>query len=86
MLEEATRLAQETATEPVKGIVYCRSQALYKQLATALDCSAYHTSVESRTEILQGWRQDSRLIVCTSALSVGVDISSVRFTLHIEQP
>jgi hypothetical protein len=25
ILEEATRLAQETATKPVKGIVYCRS-------------------------------------------------------------
>jgi superfamily II DNA helicase RecQ len=86
MLEEATRLAQETGTESVKGIVYCRSRELCEQLATALDCSAYHAGVESRTEILQGWRQDSGLIVCTSALGVGVDISGVRFTLHIEQP
>jgi superfamily II DNA helicase RecQ len=86
MLEEATRLAQETATEPVKGIVYCCSRALCKQLATALGCSAYYASVESCTEILQGWRQDSGLIVCTLALGVGVDISSVRFTLYIEQP
>jgi superfamily II DNA helicase RecQ len=54
ILEEATRLAQETATKPVKGIIYCRSQALCKQLATALGYSAYHASVESRTEILQG--------------------------------
>jgi superfamily II DNA helicase RecQ len=54
ILEEATRLAQETATKPVKGIIYCRSRALCKQLATALGYSAYHAGVESRTEILQG--------------------------------
>jgi superfamily II DNA helicase RecQ len=24
--------------------------------------------------------------VCTSALSVGIDISSVKFSLHVEQP
>jgi superfamily II DNA helicase RecQ len=86
MLEEDKLSAQETATQHVKGIVYCRSQALCEQLAAVLDCSAYHADIESRTEILQGWQQDSRLIVCTSALGVGIDILGVKFTLHVEQP
>jgi superfamily II DNA helicase RecQ len=54
MLEEAKLSAQETATQHAKGIVYCRSQALCKQLAAVLNHSAYHAGVESRTEILQG--------------------------------
>jgi superfamily II DNA helicase RecQ len=85
MLEEATRLARET-TKPVKGIVYCRSRALCEQLAAALECGAYHAGVESRTEMLQDWRAAGGLIVCTSALGVGVDIPGVKFTLHVEQP
>ena len=70
----------------IKGIVYCRSRQLCEQIAAALGCSCYHAGVASRTEILQAWRQTGGLIVCTSALGVGVDIPSVRFTLHVDQP
>ena len=70
----------------VKGVVYCRTKQLCEQLATALGCHAYHAGVASRTEILQEWRQAGGLIVCTSALGVGVDIPGVQFTLHVEQP
>jgi superfamily II DNA helicase RecQ len=89
MLEEAQLQAQlqaQETTRNVKEIVYCRSRALCKQLAAALDCSAYHAGVESRTEILQDWQEAGGLLVCTSALSIGIDIPSIKFTLHVEQP
>jgi superfamily II DNA helicase RecQ len=75
-----------SAAVPVKGIVYCCSQQLCEQLAAALGCHAYYAGVTSRSKILQEWRQAGGLIVCTSALGVGVDIPGVRFTLHVEQP
>jgi superfamily II DNA helicase RecQ len=49
---QAQLQAQET-TRNIKEIIYCRSQALCKRLTAALEYSAYHTGVESRTEILQ---------------------------------
>jgi superfamily II DNA helicase RecQ len=100
MMEEARNQAQASATaataaatppatsarvvDCIKGVVYCRSRKLCEQLATALRCYAYHAGVASRAEILQEWRQAGGLIVCTSALGVGVDIPSVRFTLHVD--
>ena len=69
-----------------KGIVYCRSRQLCDEIATAMGCSSYHAGVGSRTAILEQWRQRGGLIVCTSALGVGVDIVGVGFTLYIEQP
>jgi superfamily II DNA helicase RecQ len=36
--------------------------------------------------VLETWRQSGGLIVSTSALSVGVDIPRVLFTLHVERP
>jgi hypothetical protein len=56
ILEEAQLQAQlqaQETTRNIKEIVYCRSQALCKRLAAALEYSAYHAGVESRTEILQ---------------------------------
>lgn len=50
-----------------------------------MGCSSYHAGLGSRTAILEQWRQRGGLIVCTSALGVGVDIAGVEFTLHIEQ-
>jgi superfamily II DNA helicase RecQ len=37
----------------VKGIMYCRSRQLCKQLAHRLACSAYHAGSTSRSKILQ---------------------------------
>ncbi|KAF5849992.1 hypothetical protein GGP41_005490, partial [Bipolaris sorokiniana] len=68
-----------------KGIVYCRSRQLCDEIATAVGCSSYHAGVGSRTVILEQWRQRGGLIVYTSALGVGVDITGVGFTLYIEQ-
>ena len=84
----ATAATATAATEDrcAKGIVYCRSRQLCDNIAAALDYSSYHAGVRSRTTILEQWRQRGGLIVCTSALGVGVDIAGVAFTLHIEQP
>jgi superfamily II DNA helicase RecQ len=90
LIDQAQAQAQAQALSAaagaaVKGIVYCRSRQLYKQLAHRLACSAYHAGSTSRSEILQEWRQHKRLIMSTSALGVGIDIPCVRFTLHVEQ-
>jgi hypothetical protein len=70
-----------------KGIIYCRSKPLCDTLADALGCPAYYADMEaSRTEVLKTWRLLGGLIVSTSALSVGVNIPRVLFTLHVERP
>jgi superfamily II DNA helicase RecQ len=78
-------LLQE-AEGAAKGIIYCRSKALCNKIADALGCPAYYANIESRTEVLQTWRQLGGLIVSTSALGIGIDIPRVRFTLHVERP
>jgi superfamily II DNA helicase RecQ len=90
LIDQAQAQAQAQALSAaagaaVKGIMYCRSRQLYKQLAHRLACSAYHAGSTSRSEILQEWRQHRGLIISTSALGVGIDIPCIRFTLHIEQ-
>jgi superfamily II DNA helicase RecQ len=70
-----------------KGIIYCRSKALFHELAGTLGCPAYYRSIEaSRTEVLETWRWSGGLIVSTSALGVSVDIRRVLFTLHVKRP
>jgi superfamily II DNA helicase RecQ len=77
---------QETESA-AKGIIYCRSKRLCDKLAKALGCPAYHADIEaSRTEVLKTWRLSGGLIVSTSALSVGVNVLCVLFTLHIKMP
>jgi superfamily II DNA helicase RecQ len=80
-------LVPQEIESAVKGIIYCRSKALCDELAGALGCPVYYSSMEaSRTEVLETWRQSGGLIVSTSALGVGVDIPRVLFTLHVERP
>jgi superfamily II DNA helicase RecQ len=70
-----------------KGIIYCRSKALCDKIAGALGCFAYYADMKSsRSEVLETWRRSGGLIVCTSALGVGIDISRVLCTLHVERP
>lgn len=87
----ATAQAQEVeqveqAEVAAKGIVYCRSRQLCEQVAAGLCCRAYHAGIPDRDELLAQWQQTGGLIVCTSALGVGVDILRILFTLHLEKP
>jgi superfamily II DNA helicase RecQ len=46
----------------------------------------YSNMEASRAEMLETWWLLGSLIVSTSVLGVGVDISLVLFTLHAERP
>ena len=70
-------------------IVYSNSIDQCKLIAQRLGCKAYYAAMDTmeKAEILEGWiRGDQQLIVATSALGLGVDLSSVKLVLHADFP
>jgi superfamily II DNA helicase RecQ len=68
-----------------KGVVYYLSKGQSEQIAKELGCTYYHAGVEAeeRAKRLQGWVEQGRLIVATSALGTGVDFAGIIYILHV---
>jgi len=77
---------------PAKIIVYSRSKKRAGLLSEALGCMLYHADVadrEGKSERLAEWMkggEDSRVVVATSALGLGVDVGDTRAVVHMEKP
>ena len=69
-----------------RGIVYSRSKAQCKALATALGCGHYYARVVDRAERLEAWLKEGGLIVATSALGTGVDFLGIVLIVHVGMP
>lgn len=81
-------------TTPGSGIIYTRSRAkthrIVRWLAThGIMAGYYHAGLEPeiRDQQQQAWmRNDTRVIVATSAFGMGIDKPDVRLVIHIDLP
>jgi RecQ family ATP-dependent DNA helicase len=70
-----------------KIVVYSNSVPKVKELAKKLDCHAYHHKAVGKASMLEEFAAGKkRMIVATSALGMGVDISDIRCIIHIDWP
>ncbi len=86
----ALQLCQEASAlmpRSRKGIVYCRSRAKCKSLASLLSCSFYFAESESNTEALRTWLEgDNQWITATGSLGTGVNLGNVDIVVHVDRP
>jgi superfamily II DNA helicase RecQ len=70
-----------------KVVVYGNSVPKVKELAKQLGCDAYHHKAVGKGSMLQAFAVgNQRVIVATSALGMGVDISDIRCIVHVDWP
>jgi superfamily II DNA helicase RecQ len=63
------------------GVEHCKELAL----AEMLECEAYFAKAGKKTEALQRWvDRETRVIVGTNALGLGIDVADVRLVVHVE--
>ena len=72
-----------------KVIIYCGTVARTVAIGKRLECPAYHNqagNAKQKTQMLEGWIKEGRLIAATNALGVGLDIPCIRAVVHITPP
>jgi superfamily II DNA helicase RecQ len=58
-----------------------------QRLTTKLKCKAYHHHAAEKAEIIGRFRSgESRVIVTTSALGMGIDIADIRAMMYMNIP
>ena len=69
-----------------KIIIYMATIRDGERLAQALECDHYHASLPNRDEVWEAFTaadgSDHSLLVATSALGLGLDISNIRMVIH----
>lgn len=77
---------------PAKIIIYIRNKKQAEELSETLGCLLYHADVDDRqgkSKRLAEWykgSEDSRVVVATNALGLGVDVGDTRAVIHAEMP
>jgi superfamily II DNA helicase RecQ len=77
---------------PAKIIVYSSRKKFADALSEELGCMLYHADVSDRQgkdERLKKWMQgheDSRVVVATNALGLGIDVGDTRVVIHAQMP
>jgi superfamily II DNA helicase RecQ len=77
---------------PAKIIVYIRNKKQADELSKELGCLLYHADVDDRAgkrKRLAEWYKgtaQSRVVVATNALGLGVDVGDTRAVIHAEMP
>lgn len=79
---------QRSCLSDLKGVVYCKSPDLCKEIAQHLECGFYHAGVDAddRTNRIDRWVNHGGFIVATSALGTGVDYPDIVYVLHVGVP
>ncbi len=81
-------------TNNSRGIIYCLSRKRVEMFAQFLtshgfETKAYHAGLSNaRREQVQQWFSDKpgRLVVATVAFGMGIDVSDIRFVVHMDLP
>ena len=71
--------------ENEKVIIYVTNIKLCKDIAEELNCKAYYSSLTKKENILQDFltNNNQKILISTSALSMGVDAFNILYTIHI---
>ncbi len=71
--------------ENKKVIIYVTNIRLYKDIAEELNCKAYYSSLTKKETVLQDFltNNNQKILIVTSALSMGVDAFNILYTIHI---
>jgi superfamily II DNA helicase RecQ len=70
-----------------KTVVYCSSVRKVQVLAEALDCDGYYHAAAKKEVTLRAFvTGQKKVIVATSALGMGIDISDIRVICHVDPP
>jgi superfamily II DNA helicase RecQ len=74
-------------TDGGKVVIYANTVDKVQGLAAELECEAYHHHAAEKAEIMGRFRSgESRVIVATSALGMGIDIADIRAVVHVDIP
>jgi superfamily II DNA helicase RecQ len=75
--------------ETGKVIVYSGLVEQAERLGTLLSCPVYHSKVDTaagKARRMKEWLEETRVIVATNALGLGIDIPDVRLVVHAGVP
>jgi superfamily II DNA helicase RecQ len=70
--------------EMEKVLVFCRSRLNCMEWGRRFKCGVYYSDSENKKDTLQDWK--CGVLFATSALGAGVDISGIRWVVHLEKP
>jgi superfamily II DNA helicase RecQ len=84
-------VAQLVRKEAGKVVVYCNSRKRVDRLVASglFECDGFHGRTEDKrkSEVLEAFRTgETRVVVATSALGMGVDIADIRLIIHADEP
>jgi superfamily II DNA helicase RecQ len=83
ILDEAVK----KLSEGEKILVFCPSVSGVERLAGRIKCCCYHSKLEKKYEWLARWKRgEEKVMVTTSALGAGLDVSGVMHVFHVERP
>jgi superfamily II DNA helicase RecQ len=83
MLNETVK----TLREDEKILVFCPSVSGVKGLGGRIKCCCYYSKLEEKSESLAAWeRGEEKVMVTTSALGAGLDVSGVMHVFHVGRP
>ena len=70
-----------------KVVIYGNSVKRVQEMAEELNCDAYYHDALNKREILKRFQEGRKqVIVATSTLGMGVDISDIRCIIHMDTP
>ena len=83
ILDEAVKELREGE----KILVFCPSVSGVKKLAGRIKCCCYYSKLEGKSESLAEWKSgEEKVMVTTSALGAGLDVSGVIHVFHVDRP
>jgi superfamily II DNA helicase RecQ len=86
-LAERLNQAADDLGRGEKVLVFCRSVAMVKRIAENIRCCSYYAKQSRKSDSLKAWeRGDEKVMVATSALGAGLDVTSVMEVFHVERP
>lgn len=85
---------QENFCSDGRGVIYCLSRKRVEMFATFLnskgfEAKAYHAGMSnSKRDQVQQWfsKCSGRIVVATVAFGMGIDVSDIRFVVHMDLP
>jgi superfamily II DNA helicase RecQ len=87
VMEKGMELASQVAKDLKKGekiLIFCPSVNEVKRVGESLKCCVYYSKLDSKKTSLEGWEKgENKIMVTTSALGAGMNISNVVMVIHL---